>query len=94
MVLGHNVVALIPHIALDQLADYKFPKIPQTSIQGMFYFGPYVMRGKLMVKADGLFAAWKQIPMLEVQISRTPWGEINAPFALVNCRWLHGYERQ
>ncbi|GAB4533604.1 MAG: hypothetical protein Fur0018_23060 [Anaerolineales bacterium] len=94
MVLGHNVVAFIPHIALGQLDDYNFMKIPQTSIQGTFYFGPYVMRGKLMVKTRGHFAGWEQIPMLDLRIPGTPWGEIHAPFALVNCRWLHGYACQ
>ncbi|RME59160.1 hypothetical protein D6779_04960, partial [Candidatus Parcubacteria bacterium] len=94
MVLGHNVVAFIPHIPLDRLADYNFPKVTQTSIQGVFYFGPYVMRGKLMMKSGRPFSAWKQIPMLDMQIPGTPWGEINAPFALLNCRWLHGYARQ
>ena len=53
------------------------------------------MQGKLMLlHDDGHFES--EMPMFDVhiasQIPGTRWGELHAPFALVNGRWLHGYE--
>jgi hypothetical protein len=94
MVMGDSAVALIPRMEVSQLAQYEAWKVADIPLLGMFYFGPYVMQGKLMLLRDGFFEG--EMSMFDVHIaSRIPgtrWGELHAPFALVNGRWLHGYE--
>lgn len=94
MVMGDNAVALVPRMEFSQLAQYKAWKVANIPLLGVFYFGPYVMQGKLMLLRDGFFEG--EMPMFDVhiasQIPGTRWGELHAPFAVVNGRWLQGYE--
>lgn len=94
MVMGDNTVALIPRMELSQMPQYDVWKIPNVAIQGVFHFGPYLVEGRLMLARDGFFE--NGMPMFDVGISSripgTRWERLQAPFALVNGRWLQGYE--
>jgi hypothetical protein len=93
-VWGDSAVALIPHVDFTQLVQYEVWKIPAKPLQGIFYFGPYLVQGTLMRLRDDSFE--KEGPMFDVyitnQASGTKWGELRAPFALINMHWLHGFE--
>jgi hypothetical protein len=93
-VWGDNAVALIPQVDFTQLVQYEVWKIPAKPLQGSFYFGPYLVQGTLMRLRDDTFE--KEVPMFDVHMtnlaSGTKWGELRAPFALMNMHWLHGFE--
>ena len=93
-VWGDNAVALIPQVDFTQLVQYEVWKIPAKPLQGSFYFGPYLVQGTLMRLRDDTFE--KEVPMFDVhmtnQASGMKWGELRAPFALMNMHWLHGFE--
>jgi hypothetical protein len=94
MVMGNNAVALIPQIEITSIAMYEVWKEYKKPLLGVFYVGPYIMQGKLMSLVEKTLQS--DMPMYDVHItSQFPgahWGEIYAPFALVNICWLHGYE--
>jgi len=93
-VWGDNAVALIPRVEITRLVDYDAWKEPKIPLRGEFYFGPYLVYGTMMRLRDDSFE--KEVPMFDVRITnQNPgayWGEIQAQFALVHIRWLHGYE--
>ena len=95
VVVGCNVVALIPRVEITQIAEYEMiRKLNKNPLPGVFYIGPYVIEGKLMLQIADLF----ENPMFMVDVhitSRVPgarWGGLDAPFASVNTRLLDGYE--
>ena len=95
VIAGYNVVALIPQIEITQMDEYEMMwKLKKNPLLGVFYVGPYVMEGKLMLQLANLF----ENPMLIVDVhiaSRVPgarWGGLHAPFALMNTCLLDGYE--
>jgi len=96
LVMGINVVALIPRMEVTQMAEYEFWTLGKKPFLGVLHVGPYEMQGKLMLLAENHFE--RQIPIFDVRIaSRVPGahlGELFAPFALVNFHWLYGYEPQ
>ncbi len=93
-VWGDSVVALIPQVEVTQMVDYEVWKVPKIPLQGVFYFGPYLVQGTLMRLRDDSFE--NEVPMFDVHItSQAPgahWGELRAQFALMHIHWLHGYE--
>ena len=76
------------------MAQYEVWSVPKIPLRGVFYFGSYLVQGTLMRLRDDSFES--AVPMFDVHISsQAPgahWGELRAPFALVNIHWLHGYE--
>ncbi len=91
---GDSAVALIPRVEVTQMAQYAVWSIPKITLRGVFYFGCYLVQGTMMrLRADSFD---REVPMFDVTItSQTPgarWGELRAPFALMNIHWLHGYE--
>jgi hypothetical protein len=91
---GDSAVALIPRVEVTQMAQYEIWRIPKIPLRGVFYFGSYLVQGTLMrLRADSFGS---ELPIFDVSISsQAPgahWGELRAPFALVNIHWLHGYE--
>jgi hypothetical protein len=96
-VMGNSAVALLPLLEMTQITEmarYEVWKEYKKPVQGIFYVGPYVIQGRLMLLMDNYLD--HEMPMFDVNISsQVPgarWGKISAPFALVNTRWLHGYE--
>jgi len=93
-VWGDNTVAFLPRMEVTQMAQYETWSIFKKPLRGVFYFGPYLVQGTLMRLRDDSFET--EMPMFDVTItSQAPgarWGELRAPFALVNTHWLHGYE--
>ena len=94
IIMGDNLVALIPRIEIDQLQQYEAWQENDVPVEGVFYAAQYKMTGKLMFLSEDLHE--REMPIVDVHItSLTPgthWGEIYAPFALLNTHWLHGYE--
>ncbi len=94
MVIGSNIVALIPQIEVTQMAEYEYWTLGKKPFLGVLHVGPYVMQGKMMLIDDNHFE--RQIPIFDVHIaSRVPGahlGELHAPFTVVNFHWLYGYE--
>jgi hypothetical protein len=93
-VWGDSAVAFIPQVDISLLVDYDVWKIATIPLQGIFYFGPYLVHGTLMKLRDDTFET--DVPMFDVHIiSQAPGthlGDIHAQFALMNIHWLHGYE--
>jgi hypothetical protein len=91
---GDSAVALIPRVEVTQMTQYETWSVPKIRLRGVFYFGSYLVQGTLMRLRDDSFES--AAPMFDVIITSQPpgeyWGEIRAPFALVNIHWLHGYE--
>ena len=92
-VLGAAAVAFIPRVELDQLEQYAVWKQYSNPLSGVFYVGPYMIRGRMMVTSLGL--PKEEAPVFDVhitcQVPGTSWAGLYAPFALVNTFWLHGY---
>jgi hypothetical protein len=91
---GSCAVALIPRVEVTQIPQNGVWSISKIPLRGVFYFGPYLVQGTLMrLRADSFES---EVPMFDVYIkNQTPgaqWGELRAPFALMNIHWLHGYE--
>ena len=93
-VWGNSAVALIPRVEVTQMAQYEGWRIPKIPLRGLFYFGSYLVQGTLMRGRDDSFES--EVPMFDVTITNQApgahWGELRAPFALMNIHWLHGYE--
>jgi len=93
VLVGDNLVALIPRIEIDQLKQYLDWLMSDKPLMGTFYVAHYKISGKLMFLRKGFFE--DQMHMLDVHISSlaqgTHWGELDAPFILLNTQWLHGY---
>jgi hypothetical protein len=94
---GYNIVAVIQHRNLEQISSYnnlwKKYKAPK---EGIFYFGPYRIRGKLVFPPANTKRVENELPMINVQITAqspaSPIGTLTAPFIFVNTRWMFGYE--
>jgi hypothetical protein len=93
-VWGESAVAIIPRMEISQSAQYEGWRIPKIPLRGLFYFGSYLVHGTLMRGRNDSFES--EVPMFDVTISNqapgAKWGELSAPFALLNIHWLHGYE--
>jgi hypothetical protein len=93
VIQGTTTVALVPNVDHTQLEQYILWKEYRNSIAGVFFVGPYVMRGRMMAQSMSIFP--EESPVYDVQIScpvsGNAWAGIYAPFALVNARWMHGY---
>jgi hypothetical protein len=96
VVLGSQVVALIPRVDVTLMEEYEFWTMSKKPYPGVLYAGPYLVQGRVMLVAENHFA--KQIPVFDARIaSRVPGArpvELTAPFALVNFHWLYGFEPQ
>jgi len=94
IIMRDNLVALIPRIEIDQLKQYEAWQDNDIPIEGVFYVAQYKMTGKLMFLSEDLYE--REMPIVDVHITSlvpgTRWGELYAPFALLNTHWIHGYE--
>jgi hypothetical protein len=90
--LGETVVAYIPRVEANLLPGYDAWKVPELPLSGIFYIGPYVMQGRMMLLRNDLYE--EDTPIFDVHIRHrdegASWTGLYAPFALVNIRWLHG----
>jgi hypothetical protein len=93
MARGDQIIAQIPRSDAP-ISSYDYWKSYKKPLAGTFYFGPYTIRGSLM--HANLEISEHIMPMCDLRITSQRAGdkfnEINAPFALVNTRWLIGYE--
>jgi hypothetical protein len=93
MARGDQIIAQIPRSDA-QISSYDYWKSYKKPLAATFYFGPYTIRGSLMHTNLEIFE--HIMPMCDLRITSQRDGEkfseINAPFALVNTRWLIGYE--
>src|SRR5512145_1156416 len=48
-VMAHTAVAVIPRVDYTLMKEYEIWKLSTYPMQGVFYFGPYVIQGKLML---------------------------------------------
>jgi hypothetical protein len=91
---GDCAVALIPRVEVTQMEQYMVWSVPKIPLRGVFNFGSYLVQGTLMRLRDDSFES--EVPMFDVCITNQAlgarWGELRAPFALMNIHWLHGYE--
>jgi len=96
MVMGANAVALVPGVDMGQLPQADTWRIPKVPVRGVFCFGPYVVQGTLVLSGEGRINI--TMPMYDLRIASyvpgSRWDGLQAPFGLVNGRWLQGYEPQ
>ena len=94
VVTRNEALILIPRADYTQLSFYSAWKQYQNAVNGQFHIGHYLLTGRLMAAPSGFFS--NSIPAYDVRIGTmapgTKWAEITAPFALVNCFFLHGWE--
>jgi len=94
MVSGNSVVALVPRMELSQMADREVWDQYEISCPGIFYMGPYLIRGTMMFLCKDRVE--EVMPMFGVQIKHTAPGaaldELTAPFIVVNPSWMAGYQ--
>jgi hypothetical protein len=94
ILLRINALAFVPQMDFTQIPQYSIWKQYKNSITGMFHLGHYWMTGKLMTMSPGFLK--NESPVFDVrfgsQITGMHWSEFTAPFALVNCSWIHGWE--
>ena len=91
---GSSAVVLIPEGDVVQKIVDELWDMYDTPRPGLFYVGPYLMQGRLMLLSREYME--ETLPMFDVTITcelpGVEWAGVNAPFGLVNTRWLHGYE--
>jgi hypothetical protein len=94
VVTRNESLIFIPRTDYTQLSFYSTWKQYQKVVNGKFHLGHYWMTGRLMAGPSGFFGG--SISAYDVCIgSMVPglkWGEITAPFALINSIFLHGWE--
>jgi hypothetical protein len=91
---SNEALIFIPRVDYTQMSFYSGWKNYKNPVNGQFHIGHYLMTGKLMTGPGGYLSS--DLPALDVRIdSLVPglsWGGIEAPFALVNCFFMHGWE--
>jgi hypothetical protein len=93
MVLGDSVVAFIPGGKIEELEEYIYWKEFKYPVLGGFYYGPYLIRGRMMTIMTGHFEPLNPIFDVNItcQVPGSTWAGLHAPLAAVNTHWLHGY---
>jgi hypothetical protein len=93
VVMGGSSIALIPHMDITQMAQYVLWKTFPKQRSGIFFIGPYMMRGKLMMLTDDIYK--KDSIIYDVNITSqgpgSAWSGLSSPFALVNTPWILGF---
>jgi len=76
------------------MLKYRIWEKYKKRLQGIFYAGPYIIRGTLMALRDNHFEP--EMPILDAHITcltaGTSWDDLHAPFVLLNRQWLVGYQ--
>lgn len=90
----NEAVIFIPRVDYTQMSFYSSWKNYKNPLTGQFHIGHYLMTGRLMTGPGGFLNS--DLPAYDVRIDSLipglPWGGIEAPFALVNCFFIHGWE--
>jgi hypothetical protein len=89
-----NAMAYIPRMDFTQDANYSSWKQYTKPITGVFHFGPYWMTGRLMTMGSNVLSG--EMPIFDVcfrsQTPGTRWGDLTAPWAIVNGKWIQGWD--
>jgi hypothetical protein len=90
----NKALIIIPQTDYTQLSFYSAWKNYKNPVPGQFHIGHYLMTGKLMTGPGGFLSG--DLPAYDVRIeSLVPglsWSHVDAPFALVNCFYMQGWE--
>ncbi len=95
-VKGNAVVAIIPvrdATTMNYFAMYQDSGL-NVPLLGVFYVGPYLFEGTLMIGEDRRFSDALVMVNVTIRLPSTTsrLGEIRAPHVLVNAHWMQGRE--
>jgi len=95
-VQGEAVVAMIPHKDAMEMDQYDSYLVYDKGLKGIFYIGPYIFEGTLMIMDSNYDDFAASLLMNDVTIrhmsTKSKMEEITASDVLVNTRWMHGRE--
>jgi hypothetical protein len=93
MARGDQIIALIPLVGIP-ISGYQYWKEFKKEMSGTFYFGPCIIRGTMHFLNPAMID--HVMPMSNMHIMPlTPepaFTAMQVPFAVVNTRWMSGYE--
>jgi hypothetical protein len=93
MARGDQIIALIPLVGVP-ISEYQHWKEFKKEMSGTFYFGPCMIRGTMHFLNPAMID--HVMPMSNIHIMPlTPepaFTAMQVPFAVVNTRWMSGYE--
>jgi hypothetical protein len=93
MARGDQIIALVPMVGVP-IAGYSGWKEYKKPVTGTYYFGPYLIQGTMNFLTP--LHIQHMMPMTDLHITALQtepnFVEMRVPFALVNTRWMMGYE--
>lgn len=92
---SNNVMVFVPRTDYTKFEYYRTWKLFSKLVKGVYYFGPYIVWGSMGFLTTGSINS-NDIPLYDVEFScvneAMNLADLSAPFALLNGRYLYGWE--